>query len=258
MLSAKRLFTLVTAITAGAACSETTNPLIGTGQSVSLSFAGRAPGASGVLSAAAAGDSMVISIGGNTLILNSVDLVLRKIELKRQGVTANCDSVVVERDCEEFTLGEMLVHVPLAAGTVTAFTVPIDSGTYTGAEFKIHKPGTDSMDLAFKAANPTWPANVSIRVTGRYNGTPFTYTTSLDVEQETTFSPPLVVDASGSATNLTLRADVSLWFKTAGGALIDPATANVGQPNESTVNNSIKNSFKSFKDADHDGNEGNG
>ena len=255
-MSAKRIGVAVV-LAALFGCSDTTNPLIGSGQSVSLSFAGRVPGASGILSVQG-GDSMVITSGANTLVITSVEVVLRKVELKRQQTAVNCDSTASESACEELNLGSMLVQVPLAAGATTAFSVPVDSGTYTEAEFKIHKPGSDSTDLAFKAANPTWPANVSIRVTGRYNGTAFTYTTPLDVEQETAFVPPLVIDASGTATNLTLRVDIASWFKASGGALIDPATAGTGGANESVVKDNIKNSFKSFEDRNHDNIEGNG
>ena len=182
--------------------------------------------------------------------------MLRKIELERANLTVNCDSLP-ESDprCEEFETGDVLVQLPLAAGAATSLTVPVDSGTYSKLKFEVHKPGTDSIDLIFNAANPTWPANTSIRVTGRFNKVAFTYTTSVDVGQETTFTPPLAIDASGTATNLTLRTDVSVWFKTAGGALIGPATANSGQPNESQVNNNIQNSFKSFRDDNKDGNE---
>lgn len=241
------------------ACSDSTNPQVGRGQNVSLSFAGRVAGAAGILSVAnAAGDSMVIVTGTDTLVLNSVEVVLRKVELSRQGTSVDCDSTANEDACEEFTLGAMLVDVPLSAGVTTAFTVPIDSGTYTKAEFKVHKPGNDSVDMVFKAAHPTWPANVSIRVTGRYNGAAFTFTTPLDVEQESTFNPPLVIDISGSTTNLTLRVDVASWFRTAGGLLIDPATGNIGGVNESLVKDNIKNSFKAFHDHNHDGNESDG
>lgn len=259
MSTAKRLFVLGAAITAVAACSDTTNPLAGTGQSVSLSFAGRNPGATGVLAVAAAGDSMVIAVGTDTLVLTSVDLVLRKIEMERANFTVNCDSIPAsDSRCEEFTTGEILVHVPLAAGATTSFTIPVDSGTFSKAKFDLHKPGTDSIDLAFLAANPSWPVNTSIRVTGRFNGAAFTFTTSLDANTETAFVPPLVINASGTSTNLTLRTDVSVWFKTVGGALISPATANNGQPNQSTVENNIKNSFKTFRDENKDGNESNG
>jgi hypothetical protein len=246
-------------VSAVVACSDATNPQVGKGQNVSLSFAGRVPGAAGIQSATnIMADSMVITSGANTLVISSVEIVLREVELKRQTTTLDCDSTAVEDACEEFTLGAMLVNVPLAAGVTTAFTIPIDSGTYTKAEFKIHKPGNDSVDTAFMAANPTWPANISIRVTGRYNGVAFSYTTPLDVDQETSFNPELVIDASGTTTNLTLRVDVATWFKKANGALIDPATANTGGANESAVQNNIKNSFKTFEDHDSDGNESNG
>ena len=254
-MSAKRIG-VAFALAAAFGCSDSTNPLIGSGQSVSLSLAGRVPGASGIQSVMA-GDSMTILANGDTLVISSVEMVLREIELKRQQTAVNCDSTAVEHACEELELGAILGSVPLASGASTELTVPLDSGTYTKAEFKVHKPGSDSVDVAFAAANPTWPSNVSIRVTGRYNGTAFTYTTPLDVEQETAFVPPLVIDASGSATNLTLRVDVASWFKTAGGTLVDPATANTGGANESLVRDNIKNSFKTFEDHNHDNVEGN-
>jgi hypothetical protein len=260
MRSAKRVGTTVLGAALVVACSSSTG-LSGQGQSVSLSFAGRIPGFTGIQAMPsivdAAGDSMVVTGGGNTVVIKTVDLVLRKVELKRASVAGSCDSMVHVDDCGEFESGSVLVSVPLAAGAVTAVAVPIDSGSYKSIEFKIHKPGNDAVDLAFAAANPTWPANTSIRVTGTFNGTPFTYTTSLDVEQESTFNPPLVVTASGTATNLTLRMDISKWFLI-GGTAVDPASANTGQPNESAVQNAIKNSFKAFRDENHDGDETNG
>jgi hypothetical protein len=128
-------------------------------------------------------DSFVLLVGTDRLVITSAEVVMRKIELKRAGVSMACDSVPNEHSCEEFTIGAMLVNLPLAAGAEQAISVPVDSGTYTKVEFKIHKPGSDSVDQAFFTLNPTWPANTSIRVTGTFNGTPFTYTSSLDAEQ---------------------------------------------------------------------------
>jgi hypothetical protein len=54
--------------------------------------------------------------------------------------------------------------------------------------------------------------------------------------------------------SVTLFVDVSAWFKTADGTgLVDPATALLGQPNQSLVENNIKNSLKAFEDENHDG-----
>jgi hypothetical protein len=243
------------------ACSDTsTNPLLGNGQSVSLSFSSRPPaGVSGVMAAEnVLADSMVLISGNDTLSITSVEIVLRKIELKRSGVTVNCDSTADEDACEEFTVGPQLLSLPLGTGVQTSLTVPLDSGTYSKIEYKIHKPGNDSLDRIFKAANPDF-TSISIRVRGTFNRVAFTYTSPLDQEQEYTFVPPLVVDASGTATNLTIRVDVTTWFKNAGtGTLISPATANVGGANEGTVKQNIKNSFRAFRDHDRDGDERDG
>jgi hypothetical protein len=67
--------------------------------------------------------------------------------------------------------------------------------------------------------------------------------------------PPMVVGESGSA-DLTLRVDLDRWFRDDAGALLDPATANKGEPNEGQVKNNIQNGFEAFEDADRDGVEG--
>jgi len=248
-------------IAAGAsACSESTSPAVADGQSVSLSFSGARPAVVGGAMAVsvAPGDTMVLGSGADTLRITSVEVVLREIELERASVSVSCDSTLDEDACEEFSLGPQLVSLPLRPGASTALTVPIDSGSYRKVKFDIHKPGGDSLDTAFKAAHPEF-ATISIRVRGTFNGTPFTYTSALDEEQEFTFDPPFVIDASGAPANLTVRLDVSLWFRSgSSGALIDPATANVGGPNEGVVKENIKNSIKAFEDDDHDGDEHDG
>jgi hypothetical protein len=243
-----------------AGCSDTTNPLLGRGQQMSLSFAsvGAAPVAAAAFGAPAAvmaGDTLVVASGSDTLRITSVEIVLREIELKRVSTGVDCDSTANEDACEEFEVGPQLISLPLTAGVETPISVPIDSGTYDKVEFEIHKPGGDSLDTAFKAQYPDF-ANISIRVRGTFNGTAFTYTTPMDQEQEFTFNPPLVVDASGSSANLTIRLDVRTWFRVGGtGALINPSSANVGQPNEGAVRENIKNSIEAYEDDDRDGGE---
>jgi hypothetical protein len=243
------------------ACSNTaTNVMAGSGQNVSLSFSGRPPaGVSGVMAAEnVLADTMVLGSGTDTMRITSVEIVLRNIHLKRSNATLNCDSVEDEHACEEFKVGPQLVTLPLATGVQTSLTVPLDSGSYSKVEYKIHKPGNDSLDLIFKAANPDFAA-ISIRVRGTFNGTAFTYTTALDQAQEYDFVPPLLVNTTGAATNLTIRVDVTTWFKNAGvGTLISPATANAGGANEGVVKQNIKNSFKAFRDDNRDGDERNG
>jgi hypothetical protein len=254
-----KLFALVPAL-ALAACSN------GTTGAVSFSLTSRpaaAPLASAPFSAGAglaptvvaSGDSTVIILGNDSVIVRSVELVLKQVELKRADVSA-CDAVAGNGDCEEFETGATLVTLPLGAAPIAAeVTVNAPPGTYDALEFEIHKPSSGD-DAAFIAAHPDF-ANLSIRVTGTYSqaGTrsDFVFTSDVDQGQESSLVPPVTVQ-EGQGLNVTLRVDISGWFlndtKT---ALVDPASANNGQPNQSIVANNIQNSFKAFEDDNHDG-----
>jgi len=250
-----------------AACDSTTAPR---GSRVGLSFSGARPAgvAAGFMAqtANAVGDSLTVSDGTNTLVITKVELVAREIELRRVGVVS-CDSTTTDDDdCEEFTTGAQLVVLPLTQAASQVLTVELPEGTYSEFEMDVHKVGDDddddddeiADDAAFMAANPTWPARQSIRVTGFYNGVAFTYLSDLDFEIETDLMPNLVVDGTTSS-NLTVRIDLSLWFRNgATGPLVNPATAGNGGANKSLVENNIKNSVKAFEDDDRDGDERDG
>ena len=152
----------------------------------------------------------------------------------------------------------MLAVLPLDNGAMEQVAVSIPAGTYTEVQFEIHKVDSgDVQDSTFLQQHPDF-AGISIRVQGTYNGTPFTYTTALDVEQELELATPLVVSDTTTATNLTIRVVLADWFAAMDGSLIDPATANAGQPNEGAVQENIKRSMKAFEDRNEDGNEQNG
>ena len=216
-----------------------------------------ASGSASPLRVAAAGDSTIIAVGNDTIILRSVEVVLREIELERVEA-ADCDSIMDNDDCEKFEAGPVLAALPLGAGaTETVITVNAPPGMYDELEFEIHKTSL-SDDAAFIAAHPAF-SEISIRVMGTYSqaGTrsDFVFTSELNVEQEIVLSPPLTV-SEGTATNVTLRLDVAAWFlNEAGSALVDPATANKGQPNESVVTNRIHDSVDAFHDDDRDGHD---
>jgi hypothetical protein len=190
-----------------------------------------------------------IGVGNDTIVFTGVQLVLREIELNQVGGSA-CDTTLTD-DCEELKIGPILLDLPLGAGADRQFTVPVDTGSYDEIEFEIHKPES-SDDAGFIALHPAFDG-VSIRATGTWNGTPFTYTSDLDVEQEYTIAPPLVVTETSGA-NVTLRVDLAGWFlNQAGDGLLDPATANKGGQNEGEVKSNIEASINAFEDDDHDG-----
>jgi hypothetical protein len=212
----------------------------------------------------------ITDASGNTLTFEKVEMVLREIELKRADRDVVCgeddrnsdddsnddssDSSSAD-DCEELEFGPVLVDLPLGGGAAQVFTVEVAAGTYDELEFEIHKPEDDgdADDAAFLAAHPDF-RRISIRVTGSYNGTPFTYTTDLSEEQERALVPPLSL-STATTTDLTLLIDVNTWFRTAAGTLLDPASANEGGPNESLVENNIENSIDAFEDDDRDGDD---
>lgn len=244
---------VVLLISAGlGACTETNG--LGTLSSVQVSFATQSASTLAVHrtgGAGALGDTTVI--GADTLVLASVELVLRELELKRANVT-DCPADGVDDDsCEKFETGPVLVELPLTPGAQQAFAADIPAATYAEVEFEIRKPDDgDPDDQAFLQQHPEF-AGVSIRITGTFNGAPFTHVTELDVEQELTLDPRLVV-VEGASTNLTIFVSVAGWY-VVNGVLVDPATANKGQPNESAVSNNIKDSFRAFEDDDRSGSE---
>jgi hypothetical protein len=215
-----------------------------------------APAASAALSSA--GDSTVIMLGNDSIIIRSAQLVLRKVELKRSDV-ASCDAVAGNGDCEAFETGATLVTLPLGTTAIAQqVSVAAPAGTFNALEFEIHKPSS-SEDAAFIAANPDFAAT-SIRVTGTYSqaGTrsDFTFTSDVDQSEEASLVPPVTVQ-NGQGLTVTLRADISGWYLNAAKtALVDPASANKGGANESLVANNIQNSFRAFEDDNHDGLEG--
>jgi len=189
--------------------------------------------------------------GTDTLVINQVQMVVREVELKRSDIPSGCTGGT--DGCEELESGPYLLDLPLSAGASTVVAVDVTPGTYNEFEFKVRKPEGDT---AFIAQHPEF-AGVSIRVTGTWNGAPFTYTTDVSAEQELAINPPLVITETSSA-DFTLFIDVGTWFRDAGGALVDPSTANVGGPNESRVNSNITQSFDAFEDENHDGTDDHG
>ena len=223
----------------------------GAGQ-ISFNVATRASGSASAQRASTP-DSLV-DAGGNVLVLTSVELVLRDIELKRQNHDS-CDSLSTDDDgCEEFEAGPVLIDLPLGAGVTHEFSVAVDSGIFDELELRIHKPEDDgdARDQAFLAAHPDLNG-ISIRVSGTYNGLAFTFVTDLNADQELALSPPLALSGQADVA-VTLMVDVSRWFLN-GAVLIDPSLALKGGSLEGLVKNNIEASFDAFNDEDRDGHD---
>lgn len=199
-----------------------------------------------------------VTLGADEIIVTSAQVVLKEIEFERSEASSTCEDDVSggSDDCEELEVGPILLDLPLDGGIAQEFAVVVDTGHFDELEFKVHKPedGGDAADQAFLAANPDFQG-VSIRVEGTWNGTPFTFESDLDVEQEFDLAPPLVI-AQSASVNVTLKVNLGEWFVNATrDGLVDPATANTGGANEGLVKENIKVSFEAFEDDDHDGSD---
>ena len=242
----KRTWILVPIAAIGLVGCDSTN----TGrQGVTISFSTKSPAAAVVSGQDGIGYNITMTNGGNTLIITKAQLVLRELELKASN-SASCATGTAADSCEEIQLGPMLIDLPVTDVVMSPITATVPAGEYREIEFDIRRPGTDPADQAFVAANPNFN-NVSIRLEGTYNGTPFVFTSELDQEVQIDFNPPVVITEGNN--NATIAVDIRSWFTNANGTLISPATANPGQPNASIVAEKIKLSLRAFEDDDKSG-----
>lgn len=205
-------------------------------------------------------DEVYTDDDGNTLILTTASVVLRKIHLEGStefgcedddstGTTDSTGIVQDEDGCGLVRLGPVLVDLPLDGTVERQFTVTVDTGTYHSVQVQIHKP-SGSMDQAFLQEHPEYDG-VSIRVTGTYNGTPFTFTTGVTDVQNVELDPPLGVPEG--VVSLTIELDLSTWFRTGAGILVDPSTAMGSGANAVMVHQNIIQSIHGFGHDDEDG-----
>ncbi|HEX6643829.1 MAG TPA: hypothetical protein VF037_04080 [Gemmatimonadales bacterium] len=193
-----------------------------------------------------------IELGSDVIVLQKVELVLKEIELDGDDdACAGADSASTD-GCAEFETGPMIVELPLDGSSAHGITAQVAAGTYDEIEFEIHRPDDDTeADLAFLAQHPEFE-DISIRVTGTWNGEPFVYVSRRGYEQEIEFATPFVM-AEGAA-DLTLQVDVGRWFvNVAGTGLVDPRLALEGQAFDALVDANIEASFDAFSTDDSSG-----
>lgn len=205
-------------------------------------------------SAAGAVDANGITMtdaNGNTLIISDVRIVLSQVELKNENSGLGCDDPAsTEKDCEELEIGPIMIDLPLDGTVATEFAVPVSPGTFDQVEYEIHRATADDHEIV--TARPQLTDH-SIYVSGTYNGISFEYVSNLEIKQEKQLNPPLEIAAGVTSVNLTLDVNLDGWFVDGGGILLDPATANPGGLNETTINNNILNSMATYEDDNFDG-----
>jgi hypothetical protein len=246
--------TLAAAAWVLAACGDSTGPTMDGTVSLSLASDLAAAGAAAPSRFGASVATGHVTDGdGNVLTFDSVKVVLREIELERREV-ADCDVEPEPDGCEKFETQPVLAYLPLDGSLVRDISViMIAPGTYDEVEFDIHEVTGNDDDASFLVAHPEMDGK-SIAAFGTYNGEPFAYVSDLNEEQELRLDPVLVVDeGTAGSTNVTLKFELSTWFRDAGGTLFNPETALEGGDNENLAETNIRDSIKGFEDTDEDG-----
>jgi hypothetical protein len=215
---------------------------------VSLSFTASASSAS----LGSATEAALPPVLGAAPTITKVQIVLTKLALARSD-DVNCVSESFNEstdetsgDCQQVTRQPLLVNMPVDGTLRTHVNVPLGGGTYRKLEARLAAATmTTAAGAAFLDANPDF-ANSSLRIDGVFNGVPFTFKMALQANIDMKFSPALVIDARSK--NATIAVDVSRWFVTVNGDVIDPFRATSGTPAAAIIENNIRASFRVFAD----------
>lgn len=222
---------------------------------VSLSFTATANSTA----VGASSEASAAPILGVAPTITKVQIVLTKVALARSD-DANCVNdgfnesadVGSSSECQQMTRQPLLVNMPVDGTLRTHVNVPLDGGVYSKLEARLAAATmTTAGGAAFLDANPEF-ANTSLRVDGVFNGVPFTFKMALQANIEMKFSPALVIDARSK--NATIAVDVSRWFVTVNGNVMDPFRATPGTPSATIIENNIRASFRAFSDNQMRGN----
>ncbi|MEO5511229.1 MAG: hypothetical protein ABIS27_11425 [Longimicrobiales bacterium] len=203
---------------------------------VGLTFASRSGGTSALM-ASLVQDS--ITVGGHTLNLTNVDLVISEATLEVAEASggddsdSEADSDSDGRMNEKFRDSRFTLALPLNGGVITPFTTQVQLGTYEELELDVD----------------------SVRLRGTYDGQPFDVTMNVNTELEFDFSPPFVIASADDRFNVSVLVNTTNWLRNNDGSLVDPRTILTNTTTRASVMQRIKSSFKAFEDSDKDADE---
>ncbi|MBL7994599.1 hypothetical protein JNM05_04435 [bacterium] len=178
------------------------------------------------------------------LTIDTAKILITRIKFENQG---NSDS-------SEFRTGAIVVNLNLNGAVQTVDAANIPQGIYDHIKFELHKPNAnenipDPDFITGSSGNDRY----SIIIIGTYNSSRFVYRSRNTINQSVNIDPALIIADSIGTANLTLAVNITNWFSDGDGGYLDPTDVNAS--NVSAIENTIKESFRGFKDNDRDGNE---
>jgi hypothetical protein len=171
---------------------------------------------------------------GDTLVISEVKMYLDELELESDN-----------EDSLDFELENALISIPVDGTPYRLTDRVVPAGIYKEFELKVERPDDSNPR---PADTDFWDetGRYSVVVKGTWNGQPFTYRSSQDLEIEIEFNPELVVDENNGYT-IELNVDYGSWF-TANGIAVDPSSAL----NRSGIESRMRNSFNVLSRDDDD------
>ena len=190
----------------------------------------------------------------NGITVERVRLSVKELELELEGDddddSSDAGTGDDHSDDSKHETGPFLIDLSGAEleGTVVQLRdVQVETGTYDEIEFGISKVSVDDAgdnaglkELAEREA--------SVIIDGTIDGQPFSFVSSLTVEQEREARFEVTAEDS---QNVTINIDVSRWFTSSSGGRLDPRESSV----RSDIEENIKNSIDAFDDDDRNGGE---
>ncbi len=208
-------------------------------------------------------EGMRIERDGDVLLVSKAQLVVRNVKLKSVSdvctdddddeTTATASTTDDDDECAVVRVGPYLVDVPVSGADGARVSVEVPEGTYSSLRLWLHKVTSNgAADVAFRAANPDF-RDISLRLEGTFNGTPFTFTNDVNAKLTVPLAEPLVVGTGGE--DVTVSIDLSTWFLRSSGGLYSPASASTPGQIRAQVQNNIRGAFRAFTDKNRDGRE---
>ncbi len=179
-----------------------------------------------------------------TLTVDTAKILITRIKFESQG----------DGDSLDFSSDPIVVNLDLTGGVQTVSAANVPQGTYDHIKFEIHKPGVNEefSDPDFNTGS-SGNQRFSIIIIGTYNSSRFVFKSQNTINQSVNIDPPVIVADSVGIANVTLAVNVDNWFSDGVGGYLDPT--DTGASNVAAIENTIKDSFRGFKDNDKDGNE---
>ncbi|UCF62857.1 MAG: hypothetical protein JSW33_09745 [bacterium] len=174
----------------------------------------------------------------DSITLTSVKVVIDEIEFESS-----------DEDSHSFELEEPFIQELNVNGIIHEVqNVAVPFGVYEEMEIAVDQ--LKEGDGLVYTNNPELQ-NVSVRVEGYLDGNEteeFIFTSSMELEQEFEFDPPLILDENNPSTVITLIIDLSTWFVEDNSSYLDPRIPQ----NKPMIEENIKNSFEVFEDEEDD------